>query len=221
MSQNTSHAVMQQRHEAHDSLDDFPTPPWATRALIEHVLKPTVPKPSATRGHGKDLIENQSVWEPACNRGYMARPLAEYFDVVFASDIHLYDWDGQQRVTDFLFPKMEPPNGFDWIITNPPFRLASQFAERCRDLKPHKGYALLVRSAFLEGVDRYNTLFKPHPPSIIAQFVERVPMVKGRHDPNASTATSYTWLVWLRGSQETRFVWIPPCRRQLQRDGDA
>jgi len=30
--QNRSHAVMAQRHEAADSVDDFPTPPWATRA---------------------------------------------------------------------------------------------------------------------------------------------------------------------------------------------
>jgi hypothetical protein len=36
--QDTSYAVMAQRIEAQDSLDDFPTPPWATRALIEHVL---------------------------------------------------------------------------------------------------------------------------------------------------------------------------------------
>ena len=39
MVQNLSHAVMAQRHEAKDSLDDFPTPPWATRALLERVLK--------------------------------------------------------------------------------------------------------------------------------------------------------------------------------------
>lgn len=215
MSQNTSHAVMQQRHEAHDSLDDFPTPPWATRALIEHVIMP----PS-----GLDL-RNMTVWEPACNRGFMAKPLAEYFGRVYRSDIHDYGWDGQEAVKDFLFPESEFPviakQGIDWIITNPPFRLAAQFAHRCRELMPHKGHALLVRSAFLEGVDRYETLFKPHPPAIIAQFVERVPMVKGRHDPNASTATSYTWLVWLRGFKETQFVWIPPCRRQLQKPTDA
>lgn len=208
MTQNTSHAVMQQRHEAHDSLDDFPTPPWATRALVEHVLK------------GNGYGSRDHVWEPACNRGYMVRPLKEYFSVVRASDINDYGWDGQQYVADFLFPDPSA-RGHDWIITNPPFRLAAQFAERCRDLKPHKGYALLVRSAFLEGVDRYETLFKPHPPAIIAQFVERVPMVKGRHDPTASTATSYTWLVWLSGWHATRFVWIPPCRRQLQRPDDA
>ena len=36
--QNTSHAVMSQRTEAKDSPDDFPTPPWATRALMEYVI---------------------------------------------------------------------------------------------------------------------------------------------------------------------------------------
>ena len=29
---------MAQRVESKDSLDDFPTPPWATRALIEHII---------------------------------------------------------------------------------------------------------------------------------------------------------------------------------------
>jgi hypothetical protein len=31
-------AVMAQRREPPDSLDYFPTPPWATRALFRHVL---------------------------------------------------------------------------------------------------------------------------------------------------------------------------------------
>ena len=39
MTQNRSSAVMQQRKEPHDSLDDFPTPPWATRALCEVIAK--------------------------------------------------------------------------------------------------------------------------------------------------------------------------------------
>ena len=36
--QNRSHAVMAQRVEGKGSPDDFPTPPWATRALLEHVI---------------------------------------------------------------------------------------------------------------------------------------------------------------------------------------
>ena len=37
--QNKTHAVMSQRHEDKESKDYFPTPPWATRALFEKVLK--------------------------------------------------------------------------------------------------------------------------------------------------------------------------------------
>lgn len=210
MAQNTSTAVMQRRVEPHDSLDDFPTPPWATRALCEHVLPDT---------------SDQAVWEPACNRGYMARPLAEYFGRVDATDIHDYSPEnpGQHAVSDFLFPGSEPSwiatNGVDWIITNPPFRLAEQFAWRALDLA-REGVALFVRSAFLEGCGRYERLFLERPPTIVAQFCERVPLVKGRYDPQASSATAYCWLVWLRGEADTRFVWIPKCRHELERASD-
>lgn len=208
MSQNISHAVMQQRHEAHDSLDDFPTPPWATRALIDHVIDPAG-------------VMGDTCWEPACNRGYMARPLAEYFTKVHLSDIH--DYGLGAFIGDFLFPTSFPNGRFDapeWIITNPPFRLAEQFVSRARQIAS-VGCAVIVRTSFLEGVGRYRDLFSQDPPSIIAQFSERVPMVRGRYDPDASTATSYAWLVWVNGFSGTGFVWIPPCRKHLQRTADS
>ena len=58
--QNTSHAVMAQRNESRESLDDFPTPLWAIRALIEHVI------------HDKAALASMSCLEPACNRGFMS-----------------------------------------------------------------------------------------------------------------------------------------------------
>src|SRR5690606_19403358 len=85
------------------------------------------------------------------------------------------------------------------------------------------GVAMLVRTAFIEGGDRYRTLFKPHPPAIVAPFVERLPMFKGRLDPKGSTATSYCWLVWskeIHHAGQTRVRWIPPCRKALERPGD-
>lgn len=214
MSQNTSHAVMAQRSEAHDSLDDFPTPPWATRALIEHVIWPS--------GAGwPQKPSDHTAWEPACNRGFMVKPLAEYFGHVWASDVASYGF-GEQG--DFLIPGQVPwddGRGVDWIISNPPFRLAEQFIERASQVAK-VGFAFLVRTSFLEGVGRFDSLFSKNPPSIVAQFAERVPMVKGRYDPDASTATSYCWLVWctedIPGS--TRLVWIPPCKRTLERESD-
>ena len=55
---------------------------------------------------------------------------------------------------------------------------------------------MLTRTVFIESVGRYERLFKVNPPSRFAQFTERVPMVKGRVDKKASTATGYAWLVW-------------------------
>ena len=206
MSQNRSHAVMAQRAEPHDSLDFFPTPWWATRALCEHVLPST----------------GRHAWDPACGRGDMVRPLQEYFRAAAGSDVHNYGAGFFQH--DFLMPFLPYEFGCtDWIITNPPFRLGVEFARRALQLMAEeaveKGVALLVRTAFLEGVERHR-LFTDHPPAIVAQFAERVPMVKGRLDRTASTATSYAWIVWARGNTDTRLRWIPPCRKALERADD-
>jgi hypothetical protein len=206
MTQNKSHAVMAQRSEPHDSLDFFPTPPWATRAFCYYLSK-QVPE-----------IGSHTVWEPACGEGHMARPLAEYFGNVIASDVHPY---GHGTVLDFLFPSAVEEA--DWIITNPPFRLGKEFALTALD-RARVGVALLVRTAFLEGGDRFATLFAVHRPVAILQYCERVPMVKGRYDPNASTATSYCWVMWRRPTptpnDRTLFFWIPPCKAKFERPGD-
>jgi len=203
MSQNTSSAVMQQRSEAHDSLDDFPTPPWATRALCEFLL---------LQGYELSLM---SCREPAANRGHMVKPLAEYFGRVAASDVH--DYGAGFAVRDYLFPG--PLDQTDWTITNPPFRLAEQFIARAECLSRH-GFAVIVRSAFLEGQGRYERLFSEIPPTHVLQFTERVVMHKGRLAPEGSTATAYAWLVWIVDAIPTRLEWIAPCRKRLERADD-
>lgn len=215
--QNTSSAVMQQRHEAHDSLDDFPTPPWATRALCEFLV-----------GEGYDL-STRSCREPAANRGHMVKPLREYFGAVEAADVH--DYGAGFRVEDYLFPGSDifP---VDWTITNPPFRLAEQFIDRACATSS-EGVAVIVRSAFLEGQDRCETLFTKNPPSFVLQLSERCGIFKGRLmrlgtnyidrdgvERSASTATAYCWLVWIDGETDTLLRWIAPCRKRLERAAD-
>ena len=202
MSQNTSAAVMVQRTEPRDSLDDFPTPPWATRALCKWMAK-------------RWPIDLLAVWDPACGRGHMTLALGEYFGASLASDIH--DYGVGMDVEDFL--KKDPlPEVVNWIITNPPFRLAAEFYERA--VKWNCGIALLCRTVFLESVGRYERIFKDHPP-IVLPFAERVPMVKGRLDPNISSATAYAWFVWPPIADHGGVVeWIPPCRKRLERPED-
>lgn len=221
MGQNRSSAVMQQRSEPHDSLDDFPTPPWATRALCEFL-----------RGIGFDLA-NSVVREPCANRGHMVAPLLEEFAVVLASDI--FDYGAGFTVRDYLFGPVAEDDDTDWTFINPPFRLAQEFIERALALS-RVGVVVIARSAFSEGQERTESLFIPTPPSFELQFSERVVMLKGRLiragaiDPfaekpgtKASTATSYSAFVWLKrdpAPADTRKRWIAPCRLRLEREGD-
>ena len=129
--QNTSSAVMQQRHEAHDSLDDFPTPPWATRAICEELR------------YLVGIRKDETCREPCANRGYMARPLLEYFDKVDVADVH--DYGAGYPIRDYLFGL--DPDEVDWTFMNPPFRLAEEFIHRARRTS-RNGVAAIVRSAF-------------------------------------------------------------------------
>jgi hypothetical protein len=196
--QNTSHAVMSQRkaRNIEKVLDDFPTPPWATRALAEYVI-----------------VSQGTCLEPACGRGHMSAALAEYFQTVTSSDVFDY---GFGSVADFLNSAYEA-DSFDWVITNPPFKLAEEFIVRSMKIA-RRGIAMLTRTVFIESEGRYERLFKVNPPSRVAQFAERVPMVEGRLDREITTATAYAWLVWGKdrlGSCE--LFWIPPCRKKLER----
>ncbi len=202
--QNTSHTVMAQRFEAKESRDNFPTPPWATRALIHHVLG------------SPDMVQGMDCLEPACGAGHMSKVLWEYFSHVASSDLHPY---GYGEVADFLEAE-HLSQSVDWVITNPPFKLAEEFVQKSLTIA-RQGVAILARTVFIESVGRYERLFSINPPSKFAQFTERVAMVKGRLDPKASTATGYGWIVWEKNvSGPPQLVWVPPCRRNLEKRGD-
>jgi hypothetical protein len=147
----------------------------------------------------------------------MSVALASYFQTVTSLDVFDY---GFGQVADFLKSKYAD-HSFDWVITNPPFRLGEEFIARSMRIARH-GVAMLTRTVFIESVGRYERLFKSNPPTRFAQFTERVPMVKGRVDKKASTATGYAWLVWDKDKTGVgcELVWIPACRKMLEREGD-
>lgn len=193
-------AVMASRIEPPKSLEFFPTPPWATRALAEHVIS---------------IETSDVVWEPAAGEGHMAEVLREYAETVIASDVHDY---GRGYLTGSFIGEgpdvlETPEGGVDWLITNPPFSKALEFYRRARRLA-RKGVALLLRTAWVEGEERFDEVFSRDAPEINF-FSERVPMHKGRWEPDGSTKTSYAWFVW-QGDKLENFAlakWIPPGQR--------
>ncbi|PRX33968.1 hypothetical protein SAMN05216257_104107 [Meinhardsimonia xiamenensis] len=202
-------AVMAHRGPDVAGLDDFPTPPWAGRALCEWLLR-----------QGHDLAQ-QRCREPAAGRGDLARALGEYFGTVEQIDVHDYGAGNLDAVEDYL--SQWHLRWVDWTVTNPPFRLAESFIWIALSTS-RRGVAMLVRTQFLEGVGRWERLYSVHPPSAVLQFAERVPMLRGRLDRRGSTATAYCWLVWDFEAQVraggTRLCWLPPCREALDRAGD-
>lgn len=152
--------------------DDFyPTPPEGTMALL-NVEKFT-----------------GLIWEPACGNGAICKVLIESGHEVMASD--LVDRGHGIARRDFLLEWNEfVPN----IITNPPFKMAVEFARNAIFLASDK-VALLVQLRFLEGIER-KKLFLDHPPSRVWVFAKRLPMPSGEEDGTKGGMLAFAWFVW-------------------------
>lgn len=210
----SSTAVMARRVEPADSLDFFPTPPWATRAFCEHMMPVLRRWPDRFKG---------TVCDPACGEGHMAAVLGEYWDEARGVDIHDY---GFGQVGDFTHPDWQRQVGFDapsWIITNPPFNRAAEFVELALQ-RATRGVAVLLRGSFEEGEERFERLFNRRPPQLMGVHVERVPMHRGRWVINGTSATAYKWFAWLvtppHDWEHCRTIWIPKSRKALTRPDD-
>lgn len=190
-------------------LEFFPTPPWGARAGAELVkaLDPTAWK----------------VCEPCCGQGHMAGPLSETFDV-YPSDIFPYGPDVRLRdwMDDAAWGEGAAAE-FDWIITNPPFSLAEDLVRKGLR-RARRGVALLLPLRFMDAIGRYPILEGGETPlTVMAPFVERLPMHLGRWLPEGGTASQYAWWLWMRNAPHPgRFHLIPPgTRARLWADDDA
>ncbi len=166
--------------------DFYPTPRWATFALIE-----------SERFVG-------DIWECACGDGAMSEVLAETGNKVISSD--LYDRGYGEVGHDYLKTQRRAPN----IITNPPYNCAEGFVARGLDTAGKK-FALLLRLAFLEGANRANTIFHRKPPSRVWVFSERITFYPKNAVVAGSGTTAYAWFVWDKEhAGQTELAWFKP-----------
>lgn len=166
--------------------DFFPTPRWATAALIDN---------EPFKGE---------IWESACGDGAMSRVLEEATSKVRSSD--LYDRGFGEAGRDFLTAKTATAN----IITNPPYNCAEGFVATGVKLAKHK-FALLLRLAFLEGANRANTIFAKSPPSRVWVFSERITFYPSGVEPKGTGTTAYAWFVWDKDApSRTELRWFKP-----------
>lgn len=190
------------RHTDYTETKDFiPTPPYATRVLLEEVIPEFRNKPA-----NKEL----SVWEPACGTGHMSRVFQEYyFGEVLSTDIIDYGWP-DTKIGDFR-ELAEHGHTAYLVATNPPYALMKEFVKY--GLEAADRYlALLTRIQFLEGQKRHNEIFSIKPPSKVAVFSDRIPFKQGEVVQKASKMFTHCWVVWdlQDESGECRLEWIHP-----------
>ena len=169
-----------------DGPDFFPTPAWATFALIDNEQF------------------SGDVWECACGDGAMSRVIEETVRHVFSSD--LYQRGYGEAGIDFLRAKQTADN----IVTNPPYNSAEGFVASGTRLARRK-FALLLRLAFLEGANRANTIFSKVPPSRVWVFSERITFYPSGVEPKGSGTTAYAWFVCDKDAPgRTELRWFKP-----------
>jgi hypothetical protein len=103
---------------------------------------------------------NHDIWEPACGQGHLAKPLIREGYNVKCTD--LIDRGFGQGGVDFL-ACTEHWNGD--IITNPPYKYASEFIYHSLSLIPNgRKVCMFLKVQFLEGKER-RKLFNESPPN--------------------------------------------------------
>jgi hypothetical protein len=148
--------------------DFYPTPPEATLALLS-----------------KEKFEG-NIWECACGDGAISKILINKGYDVYSSD--LYDMGYGDSGIDFLMSDKQVDN----IITNPPFRISTEFTLKALELVKHKA-VFMHKLTYLEGINRYREIFKHKKLKNIYVFSKRVNFVK---NGKSSGLMCFAWFVF-------------------------
>lgn len=165
--------------------DNYVTPAWVTSALLENVIGAVSTarnflEPCA--GNGAILREMEGRW---CMRGsrFTAVEIRE------EERENLLELADEVHIADFLTWK--PTDKYDLIITNPPFSIAKQVAEKCLEIAGDEAtVALLLRLSFLASQERH-AFWQQHPLSELLVLSARPSFTGGGTDNS-----EYAWYVW-------------------------
>lgn len=178
-------------HPSRAGNEHYPTPPEATRALLD-----------AEKFDG-------SIWEPACGKGWMARELTDAGYFVVSTDIADYGF-GQGGLDFLSAPRPLAKN----IITNPPYGrgLADNFLRQALAMIEQTGgrMAMLLNLASLCHPLRHESYVR-RPPSLVYALDECICYPNGISNERIRRANNqrYCWAIWdATPATETRLRWL-------------
>lgn len=167
------------------------------------------------RSSVESLLDNEKVGglilEPCVGGGHVADVLKTVATKVNCIDIVDRGYEG---TAEFNFLKLIPAPKYDWVVTNPPYKLAQEFIEQSlKSVKENGKVAMFLKIQFLEGVKR-KAFFEKYPPKKVYVFSKRQnPLRNGepldeKGKPWSSTMC-FAWFVWEKGfTGDTVIKWI-------------
>lgn len=173
------HSCQVQRHLLEDRKDDlYETPDVAVHALMRAEKLPKV------------------LWECACGPGRIVNVLRSAGHMVYATDLVDYGCPDAESGIDFLMERQAPSFAIDAIVTNPPFKLANEFAAHSLRLGIPK-VIMLLRLAFMES-DRRTPILDNGLLARVHVFRKRLPMMHraGWEGRKSNSGMAFAWFVW-------------------------
>lgn len=159
--------------------DLYESPPEAVTALLRVEQLPKV------------------IWEPACGPGVIVRTLRAAGHEVCATDLVDYSSPDQDNAGWDFLSERHVPEGTQAIVTNPPFKNATEFVAHALDLCPV--VVMLLRLAFLESNKRTPILDNGRLARVHV-FRKRLPMMHrhGWEGKHSNSGMAFAWFVWNR-----------------------
>lgn len=155
------------------------------------------------------------VWECACGAGHLSERLRKAGHNVLSTD--LYDRGYGHVGIDFLKVGHLPEymkNEDCCIITNPPYKYATEFVEHALEILPDGAPAIfLMKTTALEGKGRWERLYRHGWLHGVYQFTERLMCAKNADFDGMTTgggsAVAYAWFLFRRvRATSTTIRWI-------------
>ena len=136
------------------------------------------------------------IWECACGSGNLSKVLQDRGFEVLSTD--LKDRGFGRSGIDFL--SINRQHIASVILTNPPYSLATEFAEHAMELLPENGlYVALMNVNALSGIHRYKRLYNYGILRDIYIYSRRVNCYKNNKQEQAKGMCNYAWFVFQKG----------------------
>lgn len=148
----------------------------------------------------KELLKyetfNKNIWEPACGEGNLSNVLKENGYNVYSTD--LIDRGYQDETLDFINTDNK---WFGDIITNPPFKHATEFVlKSLESVDMGAKVAMFLKINYLSGKARYKEIYSKFPPYRVYVFTGRVSCSKNNApDGFKGGAMDFVWMIWEKG----------------------